>query len=143
MAGYGRNDRGDSHTSSGAGERANGTFKALTEIIPMIREVVTILENMLIGGVVRKNRWHRAKGLEGWVGELVGAAQRLRKRWGAARPLIDLRNPRMLGFRPASSSSPPPALGRGQMHYGRNFGVNRVEWLIRGLAITPCLFPLC
>lgn len=99
MAGYGRNDRGDSHTSSGAGERANGTFKALTEIIPMIREVVTILENMLIGGVVRKNRWHRAKGLEGWVGELVGAAQRLRKRWGAARPLIDLRNPRMLGFR--------------------------------------------
>ena len=50
------NNRGDLHSGSGAGERATGTDKALTVIAPMTREVKTILENMVIGTVVRKNR---------------------------------------------------------------------------------------
>ena len=39
-----------------AGSRATGTFKALTERAPMMREVRRTFENMMIKSVVRENR---------------------------------------------------------------------------------------
>ena len=49
-------DRGNSLSGSGAGERATGTVKALTERAPTAKEVRATLENMMIESVVRKNR---------------------------------------------------------------------------------------
>jgi len=49
------NDQGNSHSGSGAGERATGTIEALTERAPTRRKVRAALENMMIWSVV-KNR---------------------------------------------------------------------------------------
>ena len=43
------NDRGNSLSSSRAGERATGAVKALTERAPMARKIRTALENIMIG----------------------------------------------------------------------------------------------
>ena len=49
-------DQGNSLSGSGAGERAMGMAKALTERAPTTKEVRATLENMMIESVVRKNR---------------------------------------------------------------------------------------
>jgi len=49
-------DQGNSHSGSGAGERATGAVKALTERTPTTRKVRVALENMMIWSVVRVNR---------------------------------------------------------------------------------------
>jgi len=43
-------------SGSGEGERATGMVKALTERAPTMREMRVSLENMMMGGVVRKSR---------------------------------------------------------------------------------------
>jgi len=50
------NDQGNSHPGSGAGERATGRVKALTQRAPSTRDVRVTLENMIVWSVVRKNR---------------------------------------------------------------------------------------
>ena len=50
------NDRENSHSGAGAGERATGTVKALTYRAPTAREVRAALENMMIESVVKENR---------------------------------------------------------------------------------------
>ena len=47
---------GASHSDSGAGDRATGTVKALTERAPTAMEVRTTLESMMIEDAERKNR---------------------------------------------------------------------------------------
>ena len=42
------NDQGNSHSGSGAGERATVTVKAFTERAPMVRKAKTTLGNIMI-----------------------------------------------------------------------------------------------
>ena len=50
------NDRGNSHSGSGAGERTTRVVNALTERAPMARKVREALRNMMMWSVARKSR---------------------------------------------------------------------------------------
>ena len=88
-------DRGDSRSiesGSGAGERATGTTKALTERAPMAIEANIILENMANGSDdsgTRPEVWE--------VGEVT--AQQLRKLRSAPRPSYRFGEPVNIEFR--------------------------------------------
>ena len=82
------NERENSRSGSGAGERTTGTLKALAERAPT-RAVKAILKSIMIE-CREEVRITTAPGLRGRREELGGAAQRLRELDSAHLPFIHL-----------------------------------------------------